>query len=56
MKKLAKTTKTKLLFPQKELTGDNSLMIGIAGYLNYVKNKKKVPRLNSIKANGNLKL
>jgi N6-L-threonylcarbamoyladenine synthase len=50
------TKKIKLMFPVKELTGDNSLMIGIAGYLNYIKNKKKVPKLDSIKANGNLKL
>ena len=46
----------KLLFPEKELTGDNSIMIGIAGYLNYIKNKKKVPKLNNIKATGNLRL
>jgi N6-L-threonylcarbamoyladenine synthase len=48
--------KIKILFPQKELTGDNSIMIGIAGYLNYLKNKKKVPKLTSIKATGNLRL
>ena len=46
----------KLLFPKKELTADNSLMIGIAGYLNYIKNKKKVPKPNTIKATGNLSL
>jgi N6-L-threonylcarbamoyladenine synthase len=44
----------KLLFPEKELTGDNSIMIGIAGYLNYIKNKKKVSKIGSIKAKGNL--
>jgi N6-L-threonylcarbamoyladenine synthase len=54
--KLAKKEKVKLLFPLQELTGDNSIMIGIAGYLNYLKNKKKVPKLNSIKATGNLRL
>jgi N6-L-threonylcarbamoyladenine synthase len=48
--------KIKILFPTKELAGDNSLMIGIAGYLNYIKNKKKVPKLDSIKATGNLRL
>jgi N6-L-threonylcarbamoyladenine synthase len=48
--------KIKILFPVKELSGDNSLMIGIAGYLNYIKNKKKVPKLSSIKATGNLRL
>jgi N6-L-threonylcarbamoyladenine synthase len=48
--------KVKLLLPTKELNGDNSLMIGIAGYLNYIKNKKKVPKPNTIKATGNLRL
>ena len=48
--------KIKLLFPTKELSTDNSLMIRIAGYLNYVKNKKKTPKIGSIKANGNLRL
>ena len=60
MKKVTKPVKgrarIKLLFPTKELSGDNSLMIGIAGYLNYTKNKKKVPKLESIKATGNLRL
>ena len=56
IKKLVKITKIKLLLPEKELTGDNALMIGIAGYLNYIKNKKKVPNPNSIKALGNLRL
>lgn len=46
----------KLYFPPKELTGDNSLMIGMAGYINYIKNKKKVPKIDSIKATGNLRL
>lgn len=48
--------KFKLLFPTPELSGDNSIMIGIAGYLNYLKNKKKTPKPESIKAAGNLKL
>jgi len=48
--------KVKLFFPPKELTGDNSLMIGIAGYLNYIKSKKKTPKPNTIKATGNLRL
>ena len=46
--------KTKMLFPVKELTGDNSIMIGIAGYLQYIKNKKRVPKISSIRARGNL--
>ena len=48
--------KIKLLLPPRELTGDNALMIGIPGYLNFIKNKKKVPRPSSIKADGNLRL
>jgi N6-L-threonylcarbamoyladenine synthase len=48
--------KIKLFFPTKELAMDNSLMIGIAGYLNYIKNKKKVPKIDNIKATGNLRL
>jgi N6-L-threonylcarbamoyladenine synthase len=48
--------KIKLLFPTRELTTDNSLMIGIAGYLNYIKNKKKAPKPANIKATGNLRL
>ena len=55
--------KIKLLFPTQELSGDNSLMIGIAGYLNYIKNKNlpagkagKVPKLSTIKATGDLRL
>lgn len=53
MKKLT-SKKIKLLFPTKELATDNSPMIGIAGYLNYIKNKKK-PKIESIKASGNLR-
>ena len=57
-KKIKKITgkKIKLFVPTQELSGDNSLMIGISGYLNYIKNKKKVPKPESIKATGNLKL
>ena len=55
MKRILKKEVT-LLFPEKKLTGDNSIMIGIAGYLRFIKNKKKVPKISSIKANGNLRL
>lgn len=48
--------KTKLLFPVKELSTDNSIMIGIAGYLKYLKKKGKVGKGQNIKAEGNLKL
>ncbi len=44
------------LFPAQGLHGDNSIMIGVAGYLNYLKNKKKVPKVKSLKATGNLRL
>jgi len=56
IKKIVKNKKIKLLLPKKGLSADNSIMIGIAGYLNYLKNKKKVPKLSKIKADGNLKL
>lgn len=56
IKKLAAIHKVKLFFPTKELSTDNSLMIGIAGYLNYVKNPKKFSRMKKLKAVGNLRL
>ncbi|MFA4975090.1 MAG: tRNA (adenosine(37)-N6)-threonylcarbamoyltransferase complex transferase subunit TsaD [Candidatus Paceibacterota bacterium] len=55
MKKIVEKN-TILLFPEKKLTGDNSIMIGVAGYLQFIKNKKKVPKISSIKAKGNLSL
>ena len=55
MRKLAKN-KIKLFLPTSGLAGDNSLMIGITGYLNYIKNKKKVRKADSIKATGQLRL
>ncbi len=53
---LTQKNKIKILFPSDGLSGDNSIMIGIAGYLNYIKNKKKVPKPENIKATGNLRL
>lgn len=47
--------KTKIHFPSKSLTGDNALMIAIAGYFQ-AKNKKFAKSLNGIKAQGNLSL
>jgi N6-L-threonylcarbamoyladenine synthase len=47
--------KTKIHFPIKSLTGDNALMIGIAGYYES-RNKKFVKNLKSLKAQGNLSL
>ncbi len=58
MKKVTQENKqkVKLLFPTMELARDNSVMIGIAGYLNYIKNKKKVPKPASIRAEGRMRL
>lgn len=58
MQKMLKDTnsKTTLLFPDKKLTGDNSVMIGVAGYLEYIKNKTKSMNSKNIQAEGNLKL
>ena len=55
MKKIA-GKKIKLLLPTFELSRDNSVMIGIAGYLNYIKSNKKVPKPSTIKASGNLRV
>lgn len=54
IKKLRKSDflNIKVYFPSRELTGDNALMIAIAGYFG-IKNKKSRP---PIKANGNLSL
>ena len=52
----AKELKAKLLFPALELTGDNSLMIGTIGYLQYIKKKGKFGKASNIKATGNLRL
>ncbi len=45
----------KVHFPSRSLTGDNALMIAIAGYFQY-KNNKIAKNINSIKAKGNLSL
>ena len=54
-KELKKMTnpKQKLLFPEKKLSTDNSIMIGIAGYFKFLKNKGKTSK---IKAEGGLRL
>jgi N6-L-threonylcarbamoyladenine synthase len=46
----------KLFLSSKELSGDNSLMIGIAGYLQYIKKKGKFEKSQNIKAVGHLRL
>ena len=49
--------KTKVHFPSRKLSGDNALMIAIAGYFQY-KNKKfvKTGKSLKLKANGNMSL
>lgn len=44
--------KTKVHFPTKELTGDNAIMIAIAGFFQFKKKNSRLP----LKANGNLQL
>lgn len=46
----------KIYFPDQKLTGDNAVMIGMAGYLKFIRNGKKGVRASSIKAEGNMKL
>ena len=57
IKKLRKSDflNIKVHFPNKSLTGDNALMIAIAGYYQ-AKNKKFAKNFKSIKAEGNLSL
>jgi N6-L-threonylcarbamoyladenine synthase len=46
---------TNLIFPDPLLTTDNAVMIGIAGYIEFEKNKEKLPP-SAITAKGNLSL
>ena len=46
----------KIFFPEKKLTTDNAIMIGVAGYLNYLNKNKKTINPNRIKADGGLRL
>ncbi len=57
-KEMQKMTKGKqnLFFPEKKLATDNSIMIGIVGYMKFIRNNKKVPKLAKIKAEGGLRL
>ncbi|MEI7810155.1 MAG: tRNA (adenosine(37)-N6)-threonylcarbamoyltransferase complex transferase subunit TsaD [bacterium] len=48
--------KQELLFPTKELSTDNSVMIGIVGYMKYLENPNKKINISKIKAVGGLKL
>jgi len=53
MKKLTKKEKVGLMFPTRELSTDNAIMIGMAGYLNYIQKPKKKYK---IRADGSLRL
>lgn len=55
LEKIAREKKKTLYFPTKELSTDNSLMIGIAGFMGWQKKKHGV-RQSSLKAQGNLSL
>lgn len=46
----------KIFFPDAKLTGDNAVMIGMAGYMKFIRKGKKGVRASSIKAEGNMKL
>ncbi len=51
-----KMPKIDVLFPDRELSTDNSLMIGMAGYFAYLKNNKRGIDPKKIRAVGNLKI
>ncbi|HNW71668.1 MAG TPA: tRNA (adenosine(37)-N6)-threonylcarbamoyltransferase complex transferase subunit TsaD [Candidatus Paceibacterota bacterium] len=57
-KEMQKLTKNKqdLFFPSKNLSTDNSIMIGIAGYFKFLENNKKTIKLSKIRADGGLRL
>ena len=55
MKKNTKDKQT-LYFPDKKLSGDNSVMIGIVGYLKFLGRNKKGVNHKNIKAEGGLRL
>ena len=57
-KEIQKITKNKqiLYFPDKKLSGDNSVMIGIVGYLKFLGRNKKGVNPKNIKAEGGLRL
>ncbi|QQR50248.1 tRNA (adenosine(37)-N6)-threonylcarbamoyltransferase complex transferase subunit TsaD [Candidatus Nomurabacteria bacterium] len=54
-KVLSELSPVPIYFPTRELSTDNSLMIAIAGYMQWQKKKKGV-QLNTLIANGNLTL
>ncbi len=57
----SRASKLEVLMPDKKFSTDNAVMIGIAGYFEYLKQKRKgqlqnATDLNKLKADGNLKL
>jgi N6-L-threonylcarbamoyladenine synthase len=54
VKKLGK--EIKVLFPEQKLSTDNSIMIGMVGYLQFLKKKGKIGSAKKIKAEGYLRL
>ena len=55
MKKII-SKENKLLFPNKDLSTDNSIMIGMVGYFRYLEKGGKLPKNPKIKAQGGLRL
>ena len=56
-KEIKKTfKKQEIFFPNKKLSTDNSVMIGIAGYFRFLDKKGKTKKASNIKAEGNLEL
>lgn len=54
-KEIKKNIKIKeIIFPDKKLSTDNAIMIGMVGYMRFLKNDKKGKKPSSIKAVGNL--
>ncbi|MBU4536845.1 hypothetical protein KJ603_02280, partial [Patescibacteria group bacterium] len=54
-------SKLRVLMPEKEFSTDNAVMIGIAGYFEYLRQKEKgrlqtATDLDELRADGNLKL
>jgi len=55
LQKVAAREKVTVYFPERELSVDNSVMIGLAGYFRFI-NKSKMPPLRTIRACGTLRL
>jgi len=54
---IKETFKEKIVFfPEQSLSTDNSIMIGMAGFLKFLEKKGKIPKNPKIKADGGLRL